>query len=95
MYAVEEKVAAWLGSGSQAAWVVNPKLRSIHIHRPGNSIQSLTENDVLDEQDVIPGFQLIVAELFSRELRGSSVSGGINLSHRILLAHPFYFPSHC
>lgn len=65
VYEVEEKVAAWLGSGSQVVWAVNPKLRSLHIHRPGTSIQTLTEIDVLDGQDVIPGFQLLVAELFS------------------------------
>lgn len=63
MYEVEEKAAACLGLGSQAVWVVDPKLRSIDIHRPGNSIQTLPENDVLDGQDVIPGFQLIAAEL--------------------------------
>ena len=65
VYEVEEKVAIWLSSGTKMVWVVNPKLRSIHVHRSGASIQTLAEGDVLDGLDVIPGFRLDVAELFN------------------------------
>jgi Uma2 family endonuclease len=65
VYAVEEKVATWLSCGTKMVWVVNPKLRSIHVHCSGTSIQTLAETDVLDGHDVIPGFRLNVAELFS------------------------------
>ena len=65
VYEVEEKVATWLSSGTKMVWVVNAKQRSIHVHRSGASIQTLAENDVLDGQEVIPGFRLNVAELFT------------------------------
>lgn len=65
VYEVEAKVATWLSSGTKMVWVVDPKLRSIHVHCSGASIQTLAESDVLDGRDVIPGFRLNVAELFS------------------------------
>ena len=65
VYEVEEKVATWLSSGTKMVWVVNPKLRSIHVHRSGASIETPAESGVLDGQEVIPGFQVNVAELFT------------------------------
>lgn len=65
VYEVDEKVATWLSSGTKMVWVVSPKMRSIHIHRSGASIQTLSEGDVLDGQDIVPGFRLNLAELFS------------------------------
>ena len=65
VYEVEEKVATWLSSGTKMVWVVNPKLRRIHVHCSGASVQTLAESDVLHGQDVIPGFRLDVAELFT------------------------------
>jgi Uma2 family endonuclease len=62
---VEEKVAAWLSFGARMVWVINPKMPSIHVHRSGASIETLAQSDVLDGQEVIPGFRLSVAEFCS------------------------------
>lgn len=65
---VEEKIQQWLSSGVRAAWVVNPRLKTITVHRPARDPRVLRESDTLAGDDVVPGFALDVAELF-RPLR--------------------------
>ncbi len=65
VYEVEEKVASWLAAGTQMVWVVNPKQRTVHVHRPNRAIQTLIEKDQLDGQNVVSGFHCTVAEVFS------------------------------
>jgi Uma2 family endonuclease len=65
VYEIEEKVAAWLAAGSAMVWVLNPRLRTIHVHRPNSPTRTLNENDSLEGHEVIPGFRIKVAEIFS------------------------------
>jgi Uma2 family endonuclease len=60
----ERKVIAWLEAGSRMVWVANPKLKTVMVYRSLNDVVTLTENDELDGDDVIPGFRLAVAEVF-------------------------------
>jgi Uma2 family endonuclease len=62
---VEEKVAQWLEGGCQMVWVVSPKLHTVTVYRSLTDIVTLTEKDKLDGGDVVPGFQLNVAEIFA------------------------------
>jgi Uma2 family endonuclease len=62
---VEEKVAEWLASGTRMVWVVSPKLKTVTVYRSLTDIITLTEKDILDGGDVIPGFQIPVAEIFA------------------------------
>ena len=64
VYQVEEKVADYLSAGTSMVWVINPKRHTVHLHRSHAQTQTLTENDTLDGQDVVPGFRLSVAEIF-------------------------------
>jgi len=61
---VEEKVREWLHFGTRLVWIVSPKLRTITVYRSLTDIVTLTEKDVLDGGDVVPGFQLLGAEIF-------------------------------
>jgi Uma2 family endonuclease len=65
VYEIEEKVAAWFTAGSLMVWVLNPKLRTIHIYRPSRPTQKLNENDTLDGGEVVPEFRIKVSEIFS------------------------------
>lgn len=65
VYEVEEKVAAWLAAGTSMVWVLNPKQRTLHVHRPNASLRVLSESDVLDGQDVVPGFRIKISEIFA------------------------------
>jgi Uma2 family endonuclease len=61
---VEEKVAEWLAGGARMVWVVSPKLHTVTVYRSLTDIVTLTEKDKLDGGDVVPGFQMNVAEIF-------------------------------
>jgi Uma2 family endonuclease len=61
---VEEKVLEWLGAGSEAVLVINPRKRSVSIYRTKDNIQRLNEADTLDLSFVVPGFSISVKELF-------------------------------
>jgi Uma2 family endonuclease len=62
---VDDKVATWLAHGTSMVLVVNPRWRTVLVHRPGQPPRLLTEDDVLDGQDVVRDWQLPVRELFS------------------------------
>jgi Uma2 family endonuclease len=61
----EGKVSQWLASGARMVWVVSPKLHTVTVYRSLNEIMVLTENDTLNGGDVVPGFQIPIAEIFS------------------------------
>jgi len=61
---VEEKVAEWLEAGARMVWVVSPKLHTITVYKSLTDITMLTEKDTLRGGDVVPGFQIKVAEIF-------------------------------
>ena len=64
MKKVEAKVAQWLEAGARMVWVVSPKLRTVTVYRSLTNIVVLTEKDTLDGGDVVPDFQIRVAEIF-------------------------------
>jgi Uma2 family endonuclease len=62
---IEEKVRRWLEFGTRMVWVVSPRLRTVTVYRSLTDIVTLTEKDVLDGGDVVPGFRIAVSEIFS------------------------------
>jgi len=62
---VDEKVKAWLDAGAAMVWLVDPAWKSVTVYRSAREIQTLTEEDRLDGQDVVPGFRCRVADIFS------------------------------
>lgn len=61
---VETKVCDYLEAGTRLVWVVNPKMQRVTEYRSLSDIRVLTSNDTLDGADVIPGFSLLLKELF-------------------------------
>jgi Uma2 family endonuclease len=61
---VDNKTEAWLSAGCAAVWVVNPKLKTVAIHRSSTEIQLHALGDTLRGDPVVPGFSCSVAELF-------------------------------
>lgn len=61
---VEEKVHDWLDAGTRMVVVVNPRTRTVTVYRSHTELSRLTESDVLDGGDVLPGFTCPVSELF-------------------------------
>ena len=61
---VEEKAADWLAAGTLAVIVVNPRNRTVRIHRPQADVIVLNEDDVLEVQDIVPGWRMAVRDIF-------------------------------
>lgn len=62
---IEEKVSEWLAAGSRQVWVVSPKMRTVTIYTSQTDIVTLTEKDSLNGGEVVPGFEVSVAEIFA------------------------------
>jgi len=61
---IDENARAWLDAGTRMVWVVNPAWRTVTAYRAATDIKTLTEDDDLDGQDVVPGFRCRVEDLF-------------------------------
>ncbi len=61
---VDDKVADWLQHGVRLVFVVNPRRRTVAVHRPGQPVRVLSGDDLLDAEDVVPGWTLRVGDLF-------------------------------
>lgn len=61
---VEEKVFDWLDAGTQMVLVVNPRKRTVTIYRSRDDIVVLTEDDIIDGGNVVPGWTLPVRAVF-------------------------------
>jgi Uma2 family endonuclease len=62
---VDEKVSQWLEAGTRMVLVVNPRNRSVRMHRSQQGGRLLAGEDVIDGADVVPGWKLPVGELFA------------------------------
>ena len=62
---VEEKVEDWLAAGTRMVLIVNPRGRTVTVRLPGNKVEILTEEGTIDGGEVVPGWSLPVADVFS------------------------------
>jgi Uma2 family endonuclease len=62
---IEEKVEEYLEAGVRMVWIVNPRTRSITVYRSRSQVQILGAGDTLAGEDVLPGFNVSVAEIFA------------------------------
>ncbi len=62
---MERKVAEYLAAGSQRVWVVYPAGRSVAVHRAGGSVATYGGDDVITDEDLLPGFALPLADIFA------------------------------
>ena len=58
-----QKVSEYLGAGSKAVWVIDLDARTLTVHTPGTPPVTLTDADVVDGGDYLPGFTCAVADL--------------------------------
>lgn len=67
-YEIDQKVNEYLAAGVLIIWVVNPRTRTVRIHRPQNDergpISFLNESDTITGERVIADFECRVAEFF-------------------------------
>jgi Uma2 family endonuclease len=63
-YALSLKVEDYLRAGVSLVWVIDPRARTVHVHRREGTGTILRENDELTGEEVIPGFRCRVGEFF-------------------------------
>jgi Uma2 family endonuclease len=61
---IERKVTAYLTAGVILVWTVHPVRQQVIVYRQGRPPRILNLEDMLDGEDVIPGFRLPLSELF-------------------------------
>ena len=61
---IEEKVSDWLRAGTQMVVVIDPYQRTAMVYRAPDDICILTEGDMLDGGDVVPGWRMPLADVF-------------------------------
>ena len=61
---VDAKARVWLSAGVRLVWVVYPAGRYVQIWRANGDIEVRREGQELDGEDVVPGFTMLVAEIF-------------------------------
>jgi Uma2 family endonuclease len=59
------KVQDWLGAGSAAVWVVDPKAQTVIVYGGDHKATLLSAADTIPGGDVLPGFSTPVAEFFA------------------------------
>jgi Uma2 family endonuclease len=61
---VMRKVQQYLRAGIAMVWVVDGESRNVTVYRAGREPRVLEQNEVLDGEEVLPGFTCPVSELF-------------------------------
>jgi Uma2 family endonuclease len=60
---MKERLASFFAAGCREAWVVDPRRRSVTVHRADGSVVVLSDGDELSSE-LLPGFRCAVAEFF-------------------------------
>ena len=60
---VLDKVGEYLDSGVRLVWVIDPEKRSATRYRSLVDVRTLDVDDVLDGEDVVPGFRCALSEI--------------------------------
>jgi Uma2 family endonuclease len=61
---VDEKVGEWLDAGCLAVVILDPRRKTGTVHRPGGDPVRLAETDVLSLPDLLPGWSLLLGEIW-------------------------------
>lgn len=64
---VQKKLAEYFAIGVVMVWVVDPQLEQIHVYRSPAQMKLLRKDDMLTGDDVLPGFEVALSEIFVAE----------------------------
>ncbi len=60
---LQNKMAQWMAGGVRLGWLIDARLRQVHVYRAGQSEpQLLDDPDILDGEGVLPGFAFPVRQ---------------------------------
>lgn len=64
---LSEKAQMWLDFGAREVWVLNPEETTVTRYRPDIPPNTLAADDILDGEELLPGFSVPVWQLFRRQ----------------------------
>jgi Uma2 family endonuclease len=59
------KAQEWLEAGCRNVWVIDPRTRTVSLHRSRREITVLSDSESITAGDLLPGFSVPVAEIFA------------------------------
>jgi Uma2 family endonuclease len=62
--ALDEKVLDYFAGSARLVWLLDPRRRIVRVFRPNGTTETVTADDVLSGEEVLPGFAVPVARLF-------------------------------
>ncbi|NEP09728.1 MAG: Uma2 family endonuclease [Symploca sp. SIO2C1] len=65
--ALRKKIQGFLSQGTKVGILINPEMHRVEIYHPGVEVVVLGDGDVLSIPDLLPGFEVAVADLWSPE----------------------------
>ena len=64
---LSDKAQMWLSHGARQVWVLNPEDTTLTRYQPNHPPTILTQDDILDGGNLLPGFSIPVWQLFRRQ----------------------------
>lgn len=64
--AIHEKVMEYLRTGVKMIWEIDPDFQTVRVHRPNHEPVMYSRSQKLSGDDVLPGFEVAVADLFPK-----------------------------
>lgn len=61
----EEKAQIWLAAGARLVWLIHPRKRTATIYRPGLTPVTISADEHLTGEDVVPGFRCRLGDVLS------------------------------
>ncbi len=61
---IDDKVELYLETGVKVVWIVNPRFRTVTIHRPNEAPTFVNEHQVIENDPNLPGFRVEVEKFF-------------------------------
>jgi len=71
---MNRKLADYFNAGVRLVWYADPETRSVRVYHATDQVETLTEADELDGEDVLPGFRLSIRDWYARADR--ALKGG-------------------
>jgi Uma2 family endonuclease len=62
---MDRKRAEYFDAGVRLIWEIDPAPRTVHVYLPDGSVRMLDASQTLDGGEVLPGFSLVLHELFA------------------------------
>lgn len=64
LYDIQDKMAEYRANGVRLGWLIDPFEKRVHIYRANGEIEVLDDPETVSGEDVLPGFELPVREIW-------------------------------